>query len=191
MTDWLMVIITTVYVIATIAICIANFKSPKATKEQLDESKRQYEDNKRLEIMPCFFLGFNNENLPNGLVELDITGNTNIKPDFQSCKMEIENVGNGLAKNIHVLFIAELAYMPQKRVVDLPLLPEHKTYSIGVSFAGEIETVSEKQSISTHFCIQFEDVLGNKYQQQIELTFCCSDDELYIYKTNILSPTMS
>lgn len=36
-TDWMMVAITVVYVIATIAICIANFKSAKATKQQLEE----------------------------------------------------------------------------------------------------------------------------------------------------------
>ena len=191
MTDWLMVIITTVYVVATIAICVANFKSAKATKEQLDESKRQYEDKKRLEIMPYFYLEFKDENPTGDFVELGVTNDTNKRAVFQLNRMSIENVGNGLAKNISVSFIAELAYLQKKRVVDLPLLPEHKTYSIGVSFAGEIETVREKQSISTHFCIQFEDVLGNKYQQQIELTFCCSDDELYIYKTNILSPTMS
>ncbi len=36
-TDWLMVIITFVYVIATIFICYANFKSAKASKEELAE----------------------------------------------------------------------------------------------------------------------------------------------------------
>ena len=38
-----MVIITFVYVIATIIICSANIKSAKVTKEQLEESKRQFE----------------------------------------------------------------------------------------------------------------------------------------------------
>ncbi len=47
MTDWLMVIITTIYVIATIFICKANLKSAEATKEQLEESKRQFEQNKQ------------------------------------------------------------------------------------------------------------------------------------------------
>lgn len=191
MTDWLMVIITTVYVIATIAICVANFKSAKATKEQLDESKRQYEDKKRLEIMPCFYLEFKDEKATDGLVELDITGDTNKKVGFQPYLMNIENVGTGLAKNISVSFIAELAYMSKKRVVDLPLLPEHKTHSVCVCFLGGIDIIKQKQSISTCFSIRFEDILGNKYQQQIELTFCCSDDELYIYKANILSPAMS
>lgn len=46
-TDWLMIVITAVYVIATIFICIANFKSAKATREQVAESRRQYEEEHR------------------------------------------------------------------------------------------------------------------------------------------------
>ena len=45
--EWIMVIITAVYVIATIFMCIANFMSANATKNQLEELKKQYaEDNK-------------------------------------------------------------------------------------------------------------------------------------------------
>lgn len=43
-TDWLMVVITAVYVIATVVICIANFKSAKATRDQIAESQRQFEE---------------------------------------------------------------------------------------------------------------------------------------------------
>ena len=64
----LMVIITAVYVVATIQICRANIKSAKASnaqvaaakeqtdavKAQLDESKREYEETKRLQMMPYF-----------------------------------------------------------------------------------------------------------------------------------------
>lgn len=46
-TDWLMIVITAVYVIATIFICIANFKSAKATREQVAEARRQYEEEHR------------------------------------------------------------------------------------------------------------------------------------------------
>lgn len=46
-TDWLMVVITAVYVIATIAICWANIKAANATKAQLEEMKRQYAEENR------------------------------------------------------------------------------------------------------------------------------------------------
>lgn len=42
-----MVIITLIYVVATIAICIANLRSAKATRDQLEESKHQYEEEHR------------------------------------------------------------------------------------------------------------------------------------------------
>ena len=45
-------LITVVYVVATIAICQANIKSAKATREQLEVSKTQFEETKRLEFLP-------------------------------------------------------------------------------------------------------------------------------------------
>ena len=55
-TDWLMVIITLVYVIATIFICWANIKSAKASKEELAEMKRQYAEENRphIEVDFCY-----------------------------------------------------------------------------------------------------------------------------------------
>ena len=55
-TDWIMVIITFVYVVATIFICWANIKSAKASKEELTEMKRQYaeENRPRIEIEFCY-----------------------------------------------------------------------------------------------------------------------------------------
>lgn len=41
-TDWLMVIITSVYVIATILICVFNARSAKAAREQTEQMKLQF-----------------------------------------------------------------------------------------------------------------------------------------------------
>ena len=54
-TDWLMVAITIVYVVATIIICYAKIKSSNATKEQVAEAKRQYEEEHRAYITYEFF----------------------------------------------------------------------------------------------------------------------------------------
>ncbi len=53
-TDWLMVVITAVYVIATILICRANIKSANATREQVAESKRQFDEGNRAYITYAF-----------------------------------------------------------------------------------------------------------------------------------------
>lgn len=42
LTDWLMVIITAIYVVATIFICIYNGKSAKTAKTQTEEMRRQF-----------------------------------------------------------------------------------------------------------------------------------------------------
>ena len=49
-TDWLMVGITAVYVVATIFICKANYKSANASKKQLEEMREQYKKNNRPRI---------------------------------------------------------------------------------------------------------------------------------------------
>ena len=44
MTDWLMVVITAVYVVATIVICVFNGKSANAAKEQTETAKQQIDE---------------------------------------------------------------------------------------------------------------------------------------------------
>ena len=45
--EWIMVIITGIYVVATIFICWANIKSANASKEQLKEMQKQYAETNR------------------------------------------------------------------------------------------------------------------------------------------------
>lgn len=47
MSDWAMVALTTVYVIATILICYFNYRSAKVSKEQAEEMHRQYDAENR------------------------------------------------------------------------------------------------------------------------------------------------
>ena len=51
---FVMGLLTLVYVIATILICIFNYKSAKATRQQTEESKKQFKDSNRPNIIPCF-----------------------------------------------------------------------------------------------------------------------------------------
>lgn len=73
MTDWIMVIITAIYVIATIVICYFNGKSAKAAKTQTDEMIRQYKMSNRPNVTIHFdiirsgllcFVVHNEGNLP-------------------------------------------------------------------------------------------------------------------------------
>lgn len=47
MTDWAMVVLTGIYVVATIIICYFNYGSTKAAREQTAEMRRQYQEENR------------------------------------------------------------------------------------------------------------------------------------------------
>ena len=47
MADWAMVVLTAIYVLATILICYFNYGSTKASREQAAEMRRQYEEENR------------------------------------------------------------------------------------------------------------------------------------------------
>ena len=47
MADWAMVVLTAIYVLATILICYFNYRSTKASREQAAEMRRQYEEENR------------------------------------------------------------------------------------------------------------------------------------------------
>lgn len=95
-TDWLMVGITVVYVIATIFICIANIKSAKETRKQTAESKRQFEESNRAFVTVTFDV------IRSGLIALQIKNNgkrvandvrVKIAPEF------VDNIPNKLNKD--------------------------------------------------------------------------------------------
>ena len=88
MTDWIMIIITAVYVIATIFICVANFKSAKATRDQITEQKRQFDETNRAYVTVHF------EVSPSKLYTLCIC-----------------NHGNKIAKGVHLEF--EDSFIPR------------------------------------------------------------------------------
>ena len=51
---FVMVVLTFVYVIATIFICVFNGKSASATRRQTEEAQRQFEENNRAHVIPRF-----------------------------------------------------------------------------------------------------------------------------------------
>lgn len=80
LTDWLMVAITFIYVCATILICIYNFKSTKAMRDQTAEMKRQFNENNRASVTVNFEL------IRNGLMAI-----------------RVWNQGNRMAMNVKVM----------------------------------------------------------------------------------------
>ena len=111
-TDWLMVGITLVYVIATIAIWFANHKSARATEKQLIESKRQFDETKRLEHMPYMQVSFGEwitsdergSYLPNMWLDINRTADNHASSSGMS--IDVTNIGLGLAVNLKCQWVS-------------------------------------------------------------------------------------
>lgn len=108
--DWAMVIITTIYVVATILICWANIKSAQASKEQLKEMQKQYEESNR----------------PNIAVEFLYEKRTYYGIRFI-------NYGKMIAKNVKINLSKEFIYSLEDRMQSILMAEEGKHCFIGVN----------------------------------------------------------
>ena len=181
-TDWLMVGITIVYVIATIAIFRANKKSAEVaetqlqeTKEQLEESKtqfeqqmketkRQYEETKRLSIMPYFQcdVSKNYSYEQNLAIETDNTSGT----DYQD-KVCFKNIGLGTAKDIRYIW-KNLTSSYDRGAFLFYFALSNESQSI--SFTFNIPNY-DRNEFSVFIELIFKDLINNSYSQTIEFKF--------------------
>lgn len=179
-TDWLMVGITFVYVVATIFICIFNGRSAKATREQVAESQRQFEDNKRLERMPYIDVAVVDMPPDRDIFDADVTLSfpKSISGEYVCASewLEINNIGYGIATGISVEWKAPNGELES---VNLPI----RILEIGgkkeVGFRFMI-AISCEQMLSEQCAVMlfhYKDLLGNSYKQTISFTFKFSSRE--------------
>ena len=167
MTDWLMVIITAIYVVATITICYFNGKSAKAAREQLEESQRQYEDKKRLEIMP--YIQFEKTRNPADHelhLVLDSAGSLNGIYDLSIC---MKNIGNGTAKDItHIYQWANLSESYDRGLFPIQALSSGECKSIKIEFSYSGNITNDR---AVCFVLHYKDLLENEYIQKLNIKF--------------------
>lgn len=166
-TDWLMVGITAIYVGATIFICIFNGRSARATREQVAESERQFEETKRLECMPFLQLEVPAE-IQKPLFEIEIPFFKEKAEDTIYAILWLKNLGNGTATNIVYswrcwqLNIADSGYPPINAIM------RGDKYCFQLTF----EVEDDGNEIPSNLLIfQYDDLLGNTYEQQVSLCF--------------------
>ena len=164
-TDWIMVGITAVYVIATIFISLANMKSAKATREQLTESKRQYEDKKRLEVMPYIQVEYNHDSSRDYHLDLIIESAGSYNGTY-TLGLSLNNAGFGAAKDITYSYswdlcteTADRGFFPVRALIP----GERKTILLSFEYSGD-SSIKKQSRIDLHY----SDLLENKYNQSIE-----------------------
>lgn len=170
-TDWLMVAITVVYVIATIAICVANFKSAKATREQVAESKRQYEESKRLEVMPVLTIeskqGIVNRSKPSSIgsdINMTLSG------------IKVKNIGLGTAHSLKCKINYNQGNDKWENLIRYLQVGETTPIFIQTYYCDKSQ--SENDVLSIDF--SFFDLLDNEYSQKIDLVPRCDNGSFSI-----------
>ena len=184
----LMVIITAVYVVATIRICRANIKSAKASnaqvaaakeqtdavKAQLDESKREHEETKRLEHMPYMQVSFGkwktSDERGSYLHNMMLDINRSDDNRFASAGMSIDvtNIGLGLAVNIKCKWIS--AGIEQEQHLSASPLKRGECCNSTFIISAAIPE-KEPQYADTSLIICSDDFLGNHYEQTVDISF--------------------
>ena len=166
-TDWPMVIITTIYVVATVRILRANRKSADAAREQLAITKEQYEEAKRLEFMPMLQMQFShNENDLHEVEHIDIYPSEAEDPSTISQFFDVKNIGNGTAANI--TFTWKFTTLDFFGTDYLPISGIMHGDSCKLILSCDIDSrLIEESTLSLEF--EYYDLIGNGYEQRIFL----------------------
>lgn len=170
--NWVMVIITGVYVVATIFICIANIKSAKATKEQVEEAKKQFEENNRAYVTADF------EVIRNGLLAIHITNHgKRVANDItvHICEEFISNIDepffaeqiNRINHSRFTLGIGQSWYLSFGSIRHLEKLSDEKI-KISFSYIDSKNTYNEFEEIDLkqyHWALLYESPLQDELQE--------------------------
>ena len=190
-TDWLMVGITFVYVVATIAIWLANHKSAQATEKQLIESKRQFNETKRLEHMPYMQVSFGEwitsdergSYLPN--MWLDINRTVDNHASSSGMSIDVTNIGLGLAVNLKCQWVS--GEIKQEQHLSASLLKKEECCTSTFIISAAVPD-KEPQYAETALIICFDDFLGNHYEQAVDISFQIHPHHISLVQYSTKSP---
>ena len=164
----LMVVITFVYAFVTILICISNSKSAKTTRKQVEASQAQYNETKRRELMPCFYISTKEDSNDKSMMLIDLTNPADGKIALLSKQIVLENVGRGIAKDITWLFHCDV-----KRDIVIEkgmLLSPNRKSNKSVSFDADLTDKDHQMPYLGQFEIQCTDMDDNRYCQFIDVS---------------------
>lgn len=172
-TDWIMVAITFVYVVATIFICIFNGRSAKATRDQVKESQKQFHEAKRLEKIPYLQASIgewiSREKRETLLPELWLNLTKSDDDNYASGGFSIvlTNIGLGLLDNLKCTWSSD--EIKKQQELSVTLLQCNQDFSVSVIVSAE----RQKQTVYKDglLVFEFDDLLGNHYKQQLEISF--------------------
>lgn len=181
MTDWIMVSITFVYVVATIFICIFNYRSAKAAREQIELSKTQYEDDTRLKLMPCLIIeGIVPTAAVDGMIQYVFDNAQDAKIISGEFCLKVTNVGSGIAKSVTYRMPPAAKGYRKYTAVSMPV-----NDSRIVRFFFLSERGTEKKLEITIF---YSDLLDHQYSQTLSIYLNCHGDTIRVETMTTTAP---
>lgn len=176
----LMVVITFVYVVATIMICIFNGRSARATSEQVSESQRQFEETKRLTVMP--YIEFTTmENRHSCFVNAHLASHDSQCGEY-NVFIQIKNIGIGTAQKITYTYKYKCGTMEDnsRGLIPVIALAPKESNEISIDF-GNIPAKGQ-ENIEVDIEMKYSDLLENEYVQKISFSFVHQDIQQNKYR---------
>lgn len=172
-TDWIMVVITLIYVVATCFICSANVRSAKASKAQLEEMKREHDESIRYGIMPFLQMEEIAVSGHDFCLELPLVDKSIADWEIDSM-VKVKNIGNGAATNLTYTWKSE--NLPTVEIQPFPInaIKADGEYLIALSFNCMKSKLSS--NLGT-LILHYDDMRGYSYNQRMVLTY--SPDNRY------------
>lgn len=165
-TDWIMVVITAIYVIATICITKSNKESASASKEQLKESIKQFDEMRRLSSLPFLQLELNGvkDRATDYIIELPINKGAPVDLFSQVCMLR--NIGNGTAMNV--------VYSWECKEYEITNIdyPPVNAIRYGDSYKVEllISKTEANEKTTGVLTFSYQDLVENEYKQAMYLS---------------------
>ena len=165
-TDWIMVAITTIYVIATICIMRSNKESAEASKEQLQESKLQFDEMRRLGNMPFLQLELNRKIDRSVECILELPTEKEHHGNLLSHIGVLRNIGNGTAMNIVYSWRCK-----EKGITNADALSVN-AIRYGDSYKVELlmDKIKVNEVVNGILTFSFQDLIGNEYEQKMYIS---------------------
>lgn len=186
----LMVIITAIYVIATIRICRANKQSAEASKEQakaakdqtesmkdqLEEMEREYKETQRLQMMPYFEIMVHDD--IRDFVEcigLAISDRKAENSTVIDRRVSIKNIGLGVAKDFTYTW-CNLDGSYHRNDLDFTAFAPGDEKSIYFDFYAEHKDDFSEYEAPVSIVFTYRDLLENKYNVEFKMLFIIAGD---------------
>ena len=197
-TEWIMVVITATYVVATIVICVFNYKTAKAANLQIQESKRQFDETRRLQIMPYLQVTITPKKdgeiwnpVPEAwFIISDSDKDNTVRSDYY---ISFENIGLGMLHHTKILWNSISKHNDGYPAKDIVMAINSPWRITGAFFAERAESDDpfKAKRIDCSIDVTHEDLIGNLYSQKVEMLFLIHHTKIDLVHYSITPPMLT